>query len=221
MTDWFRSWHGAPTDPKWRTVARRAGVRPGDVTAVAWLLLDRASQAKERGSIAGYDAEVIADALGYEPDEVLRIIAALHEKGILADDKFASWHERQPSREDASTDRVRAFRERQKRDETPVKRDETQRNAPEERREETDTEKEGRRAQVRALMPLKRVFPSDGSVAYTDWITAVIRKHQPGRDVDIVASAFRRWCHERDIDFADPTIEKVLATFCQKHRVAA
>jgi len=27
--DWFRSWHGAPNDPKWLVIARKAGVAPG------------------------------------------------------------------------------------------------------------------------------------------------------------------------------------------------
>ena len=112
--DWFRSWHGAPTDPKWRTVARRAGVRPGDVTAVVWVLLDRASQASDRGSIAGYDAEVIADALGYEPAEVVAIIEALHAKDVLADNVFTGWQKHQPLREDGSAERGRAYREREK-----------------------------------------------------------------------------------------------------------
>jgi len=112
MTDWFRSWHGAPTDPKWRTVARRAGVRPGDVTALVWVLLDRASQATPRGSIAGYDAEVLADALGYDEGQINAIIEALHEKEVLAADAFASWEKHQPIREDGSAERARAYRER-------------------------------------------------------------------------------------------------------------
>lgn len=89
--DWFRSWHGAPTDPKWRTVAKRAGVRPGDVAAVVWVLLDRASQAKERGSIEGYDAEVIADALGYDPEHIIGVVSALHDKGVLVKNIFTNW----------------------------------------------------------------------------------------------------------------------------------
>lgn len=116
MTDWLRLWHGAPTDPKWRTVARRAGVRPGDVWAVASVLMDRASQASDRGSVAGYDSEVIADALGFEADEVDRIIAALIDKGVVADGRLASWEKYQPKRErenDNSGQRVQAFRERQ------------------------------------------------------------------------------------------------------------
>lgn len=128
MNDWFRSWHGAPTDPKWRTVARRAGVRPGDVAAVAWVLFDRASQAPDRGSIAGYDAEVIADALGYEPDEVQAIISAMEGKGVIVNGRLAAWDKYQPKREreqDDSADRVREHRAK-KRHVTPCNASETQ-----------------------------------------------------------------------------------------------
>ena len=41
MTGWFRSWHGAPTDPKWLGIAKRAGVAPGFAVAIAWALMDR------------------------------------------------------------------------------------------------------------------------------------------------------------------------------------
>jgi hypothetical protein len=129
MTEWFRSWHGAPTDPKWRTIARRAGVRPGDVTALVWVLLDRASQATPRGSIAGYDAEVLADALGFEEAQITAIIEALHEKNVLDDDAFASWEKHQPIREDDSAARAKAHRERMKREAEEAERNRTQPNA--------------------------------------------------------------------------------------------
>lgn len=110
-TSWFRSWHGAPSDPKWRTVARKAGVRPGDVVAVVWELLDRASRSDDRGSIEGFSAEIIADTMGYDPDEVARIVDALREIGALEGDRFSTWDRYQPKREDpTSTERVRAFR---------------------------------------------------------------------------------------------------------------
>lgn len=112
--NWFRSWHGAPTDPKWRTVAKRAGVRPGDVAAVVWVLFDRASQAKDRGSIEGYDAEVIADALGYDPEHITGIVSALHDKGVLVNSVFSGWEKYQPKREDGSTERTREWRERKR-----------------------------------------------------------------------------------------------------------
>ena len=111
---WFRSWHGAPTDPKWLGIARKAGVAPGIVAAVVWALLDRASQAEQRGSIAGYDADGISCFMGCEPEEVQAIITQMHEKGVLEDDAFTGWEKHQPKREDNSSDRVKAYRERLK-----------------------------------------------------------------------------------------------------------
>lgn len=114
MTDWFRLWHGAPTDPKWRTIAKRAGVRPVDVWGVVSMLMDRASQATERGTIKGYDSEVIADALGVDDGEVDRIIAAMVEKAVIVDGRFAAWDRYQPKREDGAADRAKAWRDSKK-----------------------------------------------------------------------------------------------------------
>ncbi len=163
MTSWFRSWHGAPTDAKWRTIARRAGVRPGDVAAVYWVLLDRASLDKERGSVAGYDIEVIADALGYDIEEVSAIIAVFEEKGVITDGRIVAWEKYQPKREDDSRERVAAYRERIKNEDvTHGNADgdkETGRNAPdtdtEQTQSRTDTESpptpQGERGSVRSL----------------------------------------------------------------------
>lgn len=133
MTDWFRSWHGAPTDPKWLGIARRAGVAPGIVVAAVWSLMDRASQADERGSIAGYDAEGMACFFGCDPEAIEAIVAAMSDKGMIVNGRFASWEKRQPRREDDSSQRVRIHRERKAEAE---KRDVTQCNAP-----DTETEK--------------------------------------------------------------------------------
>ncbi len=117
MIDWFRSWHGAPTDNKWLLIARKAGSKPGVVSAVAWALMDHASQAATRGNVTGFDAETYAAFSGFDEAEVAAIIAALKDKGlILADGMLASWDKRQPSREDTgAAQRMRAYRERQKR----------------------------------------------------------------------------------------------------------
>jgi hypothetical protein len=112
MNEWFRSWHGAPTDPKWLGIAKRAGVAPGIAVAVAWALMDRASQAADRGSIEGYDADGLACFYGCEASEVDAIVAAMTDKGMIADGRFAAWSKRQPKREDNSADRVKAYRER-------------------------------------------------------------------------------------------------------------
>ncbi len=111
---WFRSWHGAPTDPKWLGIARKASVAPGIVAAIVWALLDRASQAEARGSIAGYDADGIACFMGCETEQVDAIIAIMHDKGILTGDAFTGWEKHQPRREDDSAKRVQEHRERKK-----------------------------------------------------------------------------------------------------------
>lgn len=128
--DWCRLWHDAPDDPKWRLIARKANVRVGDVWAVFTRMLVRASASGERGSIAGWDDEVEAIALDYEPHEVTAIREAMQGR-ILDGDRLSGWPKRQPKRErdDNSTDRVREHRERQKAQETAIVDDETPYNA--------------------------------------------------------------------------------------------
>lgn len=141
--DWFRSHHGAPTDPKWRPVAKRAGIRFGDVAAIVWALLDYASaNATERGSIEGFDTETLALTFDYEQQHIEAVIAALHDKHILANSRFVAWEKRQPKRDDGASERAKAWRERNR----------TQPNAterPEKNREESE-QKERPAARKRA-----------------------------------------------------------------------
>lgn len=119
--DWFRSYHGAPTDPKWRVIAARVTqcnaaavtVTPGCVTAVFWALLDHASQASERGSVAGIDTETLASAFDWPEAKILAIIAAFKEKNIISNNRLSAWDKRQPKREDDSLNRVRRYRDKQ------------------------------------------------------------------------------------------------------------
>jgi hypothetical protein len=146
MTDWFRTWHGAPSDPKWRMIAKKASVRAGDVWAVVSYLFDRASQAEDRGSVAGYDAELIAEIFGYEADDVTRIIHELEAKNVIMGGRLTAWDKYQPKREDGSQERAKAWRDRKKDEE---ERSRTQPNAgkrPEERRVDTD--------EIRIIEPL-------------------------------------------------------------------
>src|SRR5690606_28398997 len=137
--DWWRSYHGAPTDPKWLAVAARAKVAPGVVSAVWFALEDHASQAEDRGSVADFDAESYAAFAGWPEDDVVRVVGALTDKGLITDGRLTAWARREPRREDSSTERVCALRER-------VKRSETQRNAakrtvtPDKNREEEITD---------------------------------------------------------------------------------
>jgi hypothetical protein len=108
VTDWFRSWHGAPTDSKWLGIGRRAGVAPGIAVAVAWALMDRASQAEDRGSIACFDAEGLAYFFGCEPEQVQAIVLAMSEKRIIVDGRFYEWNKYQPKNESSASKRPSA-----------------------------------------------------------------------------------------------------------------
>lgn len=113
--EWFRSWHGAPVDPKWRTIAKRAQVPTSLVVAFMWGLMDRASQAEDRGSFAGVDLETFADFLDCTEDELGRIVTQCDARNVTCDGRFVSWSKRQPKREDdSSAERTRLWRERKK-----------------------------------------------------------------------------------------------------------
>ena len=83
---WWRSWHGAPTDTKWLSIARRAKVSPGMVASVVWALYDHASQAVDRGGIKRFDVEGLADFYGYEQKKIEAVLAAIREKEMVDDD---------------------------------------------------------------------------------------------------------------------------------------
>ncbi len=112
---WWRSWHGAPMDPKWQLIAARAKVKTIIVTSVAWALMDYASQNNPRGSIEGFDAEVYAFYAGVEVHEVTAVIQALIDREIIVDGVFKNWEKRQPRREDDSTERVERYRNNRER----------------------------------------------------------------------------------------------------------
>ena len=143
---WFRSWHGAPTDPKWLGIARKAGVAPGIVAALVWALLDRASQASERGSIAGYDADGLACFMGCEAEQVEHVISLMHEKEVLKDNAFNGWEKYQPKREDNSAERAKEWRERKR---TQPNASEPEKTLDTDTDTDTDTEKDKHRTVLR------------------------------------------------------------------------
>lgn len=152
--DWFRWHHGTAADPKWRVVAADSGEPLAFVLAVWAAMLECASQAEERGRLDGWNDRVIAVSLGMSTEQVSRIRDAM--QGLTLDgDRLSGWERRQPKRErdDLSTDRVRAHRERQANKEGPKPPDgggnasETPRNATEHldknRGDKSREEKEG------------------------------------------------------------------------------
>ena len=117
MSGWVRLWHDMPTDPKWRTIARKSGQRIGDVIAVfTFLLVDASANENERGTISAFDPEDVGTALDLDADAVTAIMEVMQGK-VLDGDRLHGWDKRQAKREREdtnSTQRVREFRKRQR-----------------------------------------------------------------------------------------------------------
>jgi len=107
---WYKVFSGATQDTKLAVVAKRAGYRRGEVLAVWMTLLDHASTAQPRGSVAQIDAEEIAALLDCDAMAVESVLTTLREKQlILPDGMIKNWRQHQ----DCSTPRTQAYRARQ------------------------------------------------------------------------------------------------------------
>jgi len=145
MTNWVRLWEDMPTDPKWRVIARRSGRPLSEVIAVfVFMMTNAGANAADRGRLSNWDDEDVAAALDMDGDHVSAIRLAMEGKTII-DGQLTGWEKRQPKREDNSTGRVAAWRDKKKREEatenaheTQLKRNVTQCNAPEKNRIDTD-----------------------------------------------------------------------------------
>lgn len=160
MTDWVRLWHDMPTDPKWRTIARKSGQRVGDVMAVFnFMMVNASDNAAERGTLSGFDVEDVATALDIDDDDVRAIMAAMQGK-VLDGDRLTGWERRQPKREDGTAAKRKAeWKERQR---NATERNGTHGNAPE-TETETDITPSGviaREPKAKTAAKLKTTLPS-------------------------------------------------------------
>jgi hypothetical protein len=153
--EWFRSWHGAPTDPKWLMIAQRTQTNAGMVSAVVWALFDHASQASERGDVSSFDVDTYAAYSGWESEKVAAIIAALSAKGFIQNNKIVAWKKRQPKREDGSAERAKQWRERKR----------TQANANDHRTEQNREDKNTGFENFRKVGEVKASGPRHGAVS--------------------------------------------------------
>lgn len=145
MSQWVRLWEDMPNDPKWRVIARNVMKRSethetqcpvSEVISVFIHMIVNACQAGHEGRLEGWNDEVVAIAIDAETDRV-RVIREEMEGLVLDGNSLKGWNKRQPKREDNSTKRVQAFREKRnaaKRTVTHGNAVVTQRNAPEEKR---------------------------------------------------------------------------------------
>jgi len=114
LMDWFRWHHGSVTDPKFRLVAKRAQASVAEVVAVWAFVLETASQNPERGAFGEIDAEALDLALGMDDGATARILAAMHDRTLIADGRIPAWDKRQPKREDnTAAERQRLKRQRE------------------------------------------------------------------------------------------------------------
>lgn len=136
---WLRLWHDMPTDPKWRTIARKSKQRIGDVIAVYLHLLVNASSNSEthgnagvtqgnsdkRGVTKNLCADDIASSLDMDFEQVEQILSAMQGK-VLDGERLTGWTKRQPKREDDSAPRVKAFRDKKRAAQEAAKNEKTE-----------------------------------------------------------------------------------------------
>jgi hypothetical protein len=121
-----------PTDPKWRSVAKKSGQRIGDVIAIFnFLMVNASANANERGRTHNLFADDIAAALDMENSDVDAVFDAMIGKIWDESGFLLGWEKRQPKREDSSSDRAKKWRDERKR---------TQANANERPDTDTDTD---------------------------------------------------------------------------------
>jgi len=212
MSRWFRFYDRALDDPKVQRLA--PDVFKGWVNVLCLA-------SRNDGKLPSVPD--IAFALRITDREADSLITALMGAGLLEDsgEKMVphKWNELQfqGDKDPTNAERQRRFREKNRNDSVTRYAPVTS-HPPEQIQIQNRTDE--MRAKTRDLIPSKLVFPSDGSIEYTPF-AAIARKHGGGADVDLLANRFRGWCMTKNIDLADPHIDKTFATFCSKNRIAA
>ena len=166
--NWFRVYHGMPSDPKWPIISRRSGQPIGVVVSVWVALLDHASQAEDRGDVSSFDCEAYDALYGYEDGTTQAVYEALESKNMIESGRLRSWDKRQPLREDtgsetakSSTSRVREYRARQ--------RSETQCNAVKRQEEIREEEKRSEEIKKNTLPPTPSGGTGGGKIPFTEY----------------------------------------------------
>jgi hypothetical protein len=197
--DWVRLYHDTPTDPKWRVIARRSGQRLGDVLAVwVFVLCNASCNTMKRGVTHNLVSDDIAAAFDMEPESVTAILDAMEGK-VIKNGVLTGWENRNPKREDSSTERVRKFRETHC---NAVKRTETLDKIREDKKEEDSLSdksdppkpKRARKEYSETFEAFWKAYPTDKimskSEAFKSW-----NKLPPEGQAQAVAAipAFKAW----------------------------
>ncbi len=109
--DWYKIYHGLPTDPRLPVIAKRTGLTRAETLALWITLHDYASRQKPRGSLYGLDAEETAVLLEMDAQKTEAALDAFYEKGMIdIENNISNWAKLQYK----STERVRAHRARKR-----------------------------------------------------------------------------------------------------------
>jgi hypothetical protein len=148
-------------DPKWRTISRKSGQKIGDVISVYLHMLTLASNATERGRTQGWCDEDVGTALDIDESQVKAIRDAMQCR-VLNGDYLTGWEKRQPSKEDGSAERAKAWREAKKAEKQHSNNEEqTTPNETERDRTTEEIREEEIREELKPTTPSGVVVPSD------------------------------------------------------------
>lgn len=112
---WWKCKHGAPFNGNFAPIAEMAKATRGEVANVDYALRDCASKAKDRGSVAAFNAAYVAAFMQIKLAKVVAIVKAMRELGMIDNERMPSFDSLQQI--GSSTGRVRRWRAA-KRDET-------------------------------------------------------------------------------------------------------
>lgn len=114
---WLRLYHDTVTDPKWRLVAIDSGQPLSAVLAVWMSMLVCASEAKERGTLEGWDDRIAGAAIDLRGDAVRCIREAM--QGLVLDGmRLTGWDKRQKASDNVA-ERVKRHRNNKSRSPAP------------------------------------------------------------------------------------------------------
>jgi hypothetical protein len=97
---WFRLYSDFAAHPKWRLLARAAGVTLSEALAVGVYLMCHANKSRPRGSLADFSPLECAAALDLEAEQVRAAYDELERLGWIDQDHLVTWDERNPDVED-------------------------------------------------------------------------------------------------------------------------
>lgn len=108
---WYRKYEDFVGHPKWRIVAKRAGVHLAFVHCVIDALFQSASKARAKGGIGSFDFDTCEAATDIPAEQIAQVYRTLTQMGWINNGYIVHWEDRQP-RDATAGDRQRNKRAR-------------------------------------------------------------------------------------------------------------